>query len=211
MNDRTCIVSRKSGPAEDMIRFVADPQGVIVADLKGRLPGRGCWVTARRSLVQQAADRNLFARALKAKVSVPADLADGIDALLVDALTGMMGLARKAGQLVTGATKVDAAVRSGRVNAVMHASDAAPDGVAKIDRACRAAEAAGGGPVAAFHLLSADEMAVLSADGRVIHLAVLAGQAGEGVVKRAKMLDRFRDGGENGQIAGKPAKETETE
>lgn len=211
MNDRTCIVSRKSGPAEAMIRFVADPQGVIVADLKGQLPGRGCWVTAERAFVQQAADRNLFARALKSKVSVPPDLVSGIDALLVSALTGMMGLARKAGQLVVGSTKADAAVRSGQAIAVLHATDAAPDGIRKIDQARHALAEAGGGQIAAFQLLPADDMAVLSAGGQVIHVAVLAGQAGEGVVKRAKMLDRFRNGVENGLRAGEPAKETETE
>jgi len=211
MNDRTCIVSRKSGPAETMIRFVADPQGVIVADLRGQLPGRGCWVTAERAFVQQAADRNLFARALKSKVSVPADLVSGIDALLVSALTGMMSLARKAGQLVVGSTKADAAVRSGQAIAVLHATDAAPDGIRKMDQARHALAEAGGGQIAAFQLLPADDMAVLSAGGQVIHVAVLAGQAGEGVVKRAKMLDRFRNGVENGLRAGEPAKETETE
>lgn len=194
-----------------MIRFVADPQGVIVADLKGRLPGRGCWVTAERALVQQAVDKNLFARALKMKVSVPEDLAGGIDVLLQSALTGMMSLARKAGQLVVGATKADAAIRSGQAIAVLHATDAAPDGIRKIDQARHAVGMAGDGQIMAFQLLSADDMAVLSAGGQVIHVAVLAGQAGEGVVKRAKMLDRFRNGAENGQIAGNPAKETETE
>lgn len=194
-----------------MIRFVADPQGVIVADLKGQLPGRGCWVTAHQAVVQQAVDKNLFARALKSKVSVPSNLVSGIDSLLVSALTGMMNLARKAGQLVVGATKADAAVRSGQAIAVMHATDAAPDGVRKLDQARHATADVGGSQIAAFQLLSAEEMSVLAAGGQVIHLAVLAGQAGEGVVKRAKMLDRFRNGAENGQMAGKPAKETETE
>ncbi len=194
-----------------MIRFVADPQGGVVADLKGQLPGRGCWVTARRALVQQATEKNLFARALKARVTVSPDLPGEIDVLLVSALTGMMGLARKAGQIVIGASKVDAAVRSGQAIAVFHATDAAPDGVRKIDQARRAFSAGEEAQTAVFQLLSADEMAVLAAGGHVIHLAVLAGQAGEGVVKRAKMLDRFRNGAENDQMAGKPAKETETE
>ncbi len=206
MNDRTCIVSRQSGPAEGMIRFVAGPDGQVVADLKGNLPGRGCWVTARRDLVQQASAKNLFARALKSKVTVPPDLAGDIDGLLVRALTGMLSLARKAGQLVSGAAKVDAAVRSGEAIAVFHAADAASDGVRKIDQARHAVATAGGAEVPAFRLLSAAEMAVLGAGGEVIHLATLAGQAGEGVVKRAKMLDRYRNGAEIG-----PARETETE
>ncbi len=206
MKDRTCIVSRKHGPAHRLIRFVADPQGRVVADLKATLPGRGCWVTAQHDFVRRAADRNLFARALKTNVDVPADLAEEVDALLAVALTGMMGLARKAGQLVTGAAKVEAAVRAGEAIAVFHAVEAAPDGIRKLDQARRAAVAGGDGPIPAFRLLSADEMAVLGGGGEVIHLAVLAGQAGEGVVKRAKMLDRYRGETENGR-----ARETETE
>ena len=211
MNDRTCIVTRQNGPADDMIRFVADPEGRVVADLKAHLPGRGCWVTARRAMVQRAVDKKLFARALKAPVAAPADLADEVDRLIAAGLVGMMGLARKAGQLVGGAAKVEAAVRSGSAIAVLHAVDASADGVRKIGQARHARVAAGGSAVAAFHLLRADEMAVLGSGGDVIHVAVLAGQAGEGVVKRAMMLDRFRSGAEDGRIAGMPAEETETE
>jgi len=211
MNDRTCIVTRKNGPADGMIRFVADPQGRVVADLKGRLPGRGCWVTARHDLVQRAARGNLFARALKTRVTVPADLADEVDGLMVTALLGMMSLARKAGQLVSGAAKVDAAVRSGEAVAVFHAAEAAADGVRKIDQARHARFEAAGAAIPAFHLLPVDEMAILGSGGQVIHLAVLAGQAGEGVVKRAMMLDRFRHTAQPGQMAGTPAEETDTE
>ena len=211
MNDRTCIVTRKRGTADGMIRFVADPDGNVVADIRARLPGRGCWVTAERACLRQAMKRNLFARALKAKVTVPADLDATVDTLLVSALTGMISMARKAGQVVTGATKVDATVRSGRAIAVFNATDAAAGGVRKIEQACRVATASGGGEISAFRLLSADELAIVMAGGNVIHLAVLAGQAGEGVVKRAKMLDRYRNGAENGHTAGRPAQETDTE
>ena len=211
MNDRTCIVSRKTGSANDMIRFVADPEGTIVPDLKGQLPGRGCWVTAERSFVQQAVDRGLFARALKSQVEAPAELADQIDTIMVSSLIGMMSLARKAGQVLTGATKVDSAVRSDQCLAVLHATDASADGIRKLEQARHAIAALGGREIPAFQLLSAEEMSVLASGGQVIHLAVLAGQAGEGVVKRAKMLDRFRNGAKHGQMAGKPAEETDTE
>ncbi|WP_419907396.1 RNA-binding protein [Hoeflea sp.] len=211
MNDRTCIVTRQSGPADQMIRFVADPEGVVVPDLKARLPGRGCWVTAERRHVQRAAQKNLFARALKVDATVPESLDETVDSLLVSALTGMIAMARKAGQVVTGAGKVEAAIRSGQAIAVMHATDAAPDGVRKMDQARHAAMASQGAEIRSFRLLSSDELAIVMADGNVIHLAVLAGQAGEGVVKRAKMLDRYRNGAENGHIAGVPAQETETE
>ncbi|PLU83733.1 DNA-binding protein, partial [Sinorhizobium medicae] len=63
-NNRTCIVTRESGSPEELIRFVAGPDGVVVADLKRQLPGRGCWVKAERQLVEKAVAKKLFARAL---------------------------------------------------------------------------------------------------------------------------------------------------
>ena len=66
MNERTCIVTRRAGEAEDLIRFVAGPDLAVVPDLKRNLPGRGCWVTAERRHVDEAVRKKLFARALKA-------------------------------------------------------------------------------------------------------------------------------------------------
>ncbi|MGL4487855.1 MAG: DUF448 domain-containing protein, partial [Rhizobiaceae bacterium] len=63
MNDRTCIVTRKAGSADELIRFVAAPDGSVVADLKRNLPGRGCWVSADRKTVELAIKKNAFARA----------------------------------------------------------------------------------------------------------------------------------------------------
>jgi len=37
---RTCVVSRKPAAETELIRFVLDPEGRVVADLKRRLPGR---------------------------------------------------------------------------------------------------------------------------------------------------------------------------
>ncbi len=51
MNGRMCIVSRRSLPADALIRFVAGPDGQVVPDLKRRLPGRGAHLEARRAVV----------------------------------------------------------------------------------------------------------------------------------------------------------------
>ena len=197
MNGRTCIVTRQAGTPDTLIRFVAGPDGVVVPDLKRQLPGRGCWIGAERSRIEQAMAKNLFARALKRKVTVPADLADQIDRLLVGQLAGMMNLGRKAGQFISGTMKVDAAVRSGAALAVFHSLDAAKDGVRKIDQARKAwhlgmeTEA----EIPSFRPFGGAEMEELMGQNAFIHAAALAGQAGEGVVKRANLLERYRNGG----------------
>ena len=93
MNERTCIVTRKSGAPDDLIRFVAGPDSALVPDLKRNLPGRGCWVTADRLHVERAAAKKLFARALKAEIQVPADIGDMVDRLLARAALELRGTA----------------------------------------------------------------------------------------------------------------------
>ncbi len=197
VNDRTCIVTREATSPDDLIRFVAGPDGRIVPDLKRRLPGRGCWVKADRALVERAVAKKIFARALKADVKADADLPQTVDRLLVADMAGMMHMARKAGQFVSGATKVDAAIRAGAAVAVFHASDAAADGVRKLDQARKAWKLGNDreDDIPAFSQLTAAELDEVLGQNAFIHACALAGQAGEGVVKRANLLEQYRMGG----------------
>jgi predicted RNA-binding protein YlxR (DUF448 family) len=198
MSGRMCIVTREKSErnSDDFIRFVAAPDGTVMADLKRDLPGRGCWVKAEKAIVEKAVTKKLFARALKREVIVPPSLADDLDKLLAQQLAGMMNLSRKAGQFITGSSKVDTAIRSGQAIAVFHASDAAADGVRKIDQARKAwhlgmeTEA----EIPSFRLFKMAEMEVLMGQNAFIHAAALAGQAAEGVVRRANLLEWYRNG-----------------
>ena len=196
-NGRMCIVTRESGSPEELIRFVASPDGLLVPDLKRQLPGRGCWVKAERAMVEKAVAKKLFNRALKRELVVDPNLGAMIERLLVVQMTGMMNLARKAGQFITGSSKVDAAIRSGQAIAVFHATDAAADGVRKIDQARKAwhlgmeTEA----EIPSLRLQTEAEMEELMGQNAFIHACALAGQAGEGVVKRANLLEQYRMGG----------------
>lgn len=196
-NGRMCIVTRESGDTDMLIRFVAGPDGTVVPDIRRQLPGRGCWVAAKRELVDRAVAKNLFARALKTDVKADAALGALVEKLLAQQCAGMMNMARKAGQFVTGASKVDGAVRSGQAVGVFHSLDAAADGVRKIDQARKARHLGmeTESEIPSFHLFDGVEMEELMGQNAFIHACALAGQAGEGVVKRAKMLERYRDGG----------------
>ena len=197
VNDRTCIVTRESGSPETLIRFVAGPDRRVVPDLKRQLPGRGCWVKADRALVDRAVQKKLFARALKTEAKADADLGALVDRLLAADLVGMMNMARKAGQFVSGAMKVDAAVRAGAALAVFHAADAAADGVRKIDQARKAWKLGTNAEedIPSFSLFTGAELDEVMGQNAFIHACALAGQAGEGVVKRANLLEQYRTGG----------------
>ncbi|MGR9170097.1 RNA-binding protein [Rhizobium sp. KDH_Rht_773_N] len=204
VNGRMCIASRESGSPDELIRFVAAPDGTVVPDLKRELPGRGCWVKMDRSLVDKAVAKKLFARALKADVKAADDLGERVERLLLHQLLQMMNMARKAGQLITGSAKVDAAIRSGAALAVFHSTDAAADGVRKIDQARKAWHLGmeTEEEIPSFRLFSESEMEGVMGQNAFIHAAVLAGQAGEGVVKRAKMLEQYRNGGQSRAAGG---------
>jgi predicted RNA-binding protein YlxR (DUF448 family) len=168
---RRCILTGTVQPKDTMIRFVVAPDGGVVPDLEGSLPGRGLWLTAERAVVEKAMARKAFARAARRPVQVDADLADRLATLLARRCLNLIGLARRAGQAVAGFEKVREALRAGRVGRsgspalLLAAGDGAADGRSKL-RAL-----AGGLPV----LEDFDAAALGAALGRdlVVH-AVLA-------------------------------------
>jgi uncharacterized protein len=189
---RRCALTRARLPKADLIRFVLAPSGEIVPDLKERLPGRGVWVTAAHDSVVEAAKRNVFARALKTPVTVPAGLAATVGRLLAEHALGALGLANKAGEIVFGATKVEEAVAKGRATALVHASDASEDGCRKLDAKFRAnARDAGRLPVRVF---TADQLDLASGRTNVIHAAVIQGGAAAKFLAGAARVENYRRG-----------------
>src|SRR2546423_7395863 len=96
--ERLCALTREVKPIDELIRFVAAPDGAIVPDLKRRLPGRGVWVTATRSAVNEAVKRNVFARSLKREVRAARDLGAEVERQLESAALDALGIAHKAGR-----------------------------------------------------------------------------------------------------------------
>ena len=81
---RRCLVSGEVADKAALVRFVAAPDGRLVPDLAGRLPGRGLWVGAKRELVDRACRRGHFARAARTKAlaMIEPGLSDRIEHLL---------------------------------------------------------------------------------------------------------------------------------
>jgi hypothetical protein len=58
--------------------------------------------------------RGLFARAAKAQIKAPAELADQVEALLKSRLLSGLGLAKRGGDLISGFEKVSSAISVGQ-------------------------------------------------------------------------------------------------
>jgi predicted RNA-binding protein YlxR (DUF448 family) len=206
-NARRCALSRKSLPKEELIRFVRGPEGDVVPDLKGRLPGRGVWIEATKPAVADAVRRNAFARSLKAEVKVSADLADRVGRFLDEAALAALALANKAGEAVFGTAKVEEAIARGRVLALVHARDSAPDGCRKLDAKFRAKM----GPKvpSPVTLFASSELDLASGRSNVIHAAVIQGGAAAKFLAAASRVERYRGG--SGAFANRTGSDTDKE
>lgn len=189
---RRCALTRARRPKDDLIRFVLGPDGLVVPDLKEKLPGRGVWLTAAHDSVAEAAKRNVFARALKTQAKASPDLAALVDRLLAEAALGAFALAKKAGEVVFGHAKVEEALAKAPVLALVHAREAAEDGCRKLDGKARAARAGAGIP--AIRALGTDELGLASGRTNVIHAALIQGGAARRFLAAAQRLERYRKG-----------------
>ena len=139
-SERSCIVTREAGAASDLMRFVRDPEGRVVPDLKGKLPGRGAWVTPTAALLGEAVKRRLFTRAFKQEAVASPTLVQDVESALERDLLGALALANKAGAVTMGFFKVEAALAARRAAALIHAREAAQDGRRKLAAALRKAD-----------------------------------------------------------------------
>ena len=187
--ERLCIVSRTVKPIAEMIRFVVGPDGVVVADLKHRLPGRGVWVTATREALATAMARNAFARGFKRPVRVPGDVVEATARLLARGALDALSIARKAGLVQVGFTRAEAAVRAGDAVALIHASDGADNGVRKL--AAAAKRCADDAQLPRIELFTSAQLGLALGRSNVIHAALLAGPASETFLARYHSLQRF--------------------
>ncbi|HWJ20159.1 MAG TPA: RNA-binding protein [Geobacterales bacterium] len=131
---RTCIVDRERKEKPSLLRFVLSPQEEVVPDVKGNLPGRGVWVTARNHIVADAVKRRAFQRAFRKQVTVSDSLSLEVERLFKRSALERLSICNKAGLLVVGFAKVEEALKRHEIVALLHADTAATDGKAKLDR-----------------------------------------------------------------------------
>jgi predicted RNA-binding protein YlxR (DUF448 family) len=190
--ERFCAATGTVRPVAEMIRFVLSPDGSVVPDLKRRLPGRGIWITATRQALAKAIARKAFARSFKRDVGVVGNLVETTERLLERAALEALGIAHKAGKVALGFAKVEAALAHNAV-ALVHASDAAPDGVRKLgDVLWR--EGLERGQIAVVRQFSSAQLDLALGRPNVIHAALLSGPESKAFLARSARLESFRAG-----------------
>lgn len=199
-----CAVTRQVAAIDDLIRFVVSPTGEPVADLKRKLPGRGLWVSLSHAAVAEAARRNVFAKSFKRDIQVPKTLADDVERLMLRSVAEALAMAAKAGQVVSGFSKVEGAIEGRQAVALIHATDGAPDGIRKLNARLAAVNRENTAESTNFPIVSAlttNELDLALGRANVVHAALLAGSAGKTFLARCQTLTRFRmtGGGNSGE------------
>ena len=176
--ERTCVLTRRKGTRDSLIRLALGPDGEVGPDVRARAPGRGAWISVGRAELDAANAKGklkaALARAFKAgDLKVPADLGDRTERALRQAALDRLGLEARGGTLINGADRIEAAARAGQVHLLIHAADAREDGRKTLDQALRVGARAGGAE--ARGLIFPEDRSILSmALGRenVVHVAL---------------------------------------
>ena len=187
---RTCIATRATRGVDEMIRFVAAPDGMVTPDLRRKLPGRGVWVTASSSAVAEAVKTKAFARGLKTQVKIPDDLPGLVGQLLRAQALQALSLANKAGAVICGAAKIEGGAGRGYA-ALAHAAEASVNGIEKLERAVRG-KSRDGVAIPAIRLFTGDELSLSLGREHVVHAALVTGAPARNFLARARAAERYR-------------------
>jgi uncharacterized protein len=207
--ERTCILTRRKGTKDELIRLALGPDGGIAPDVRSRAPGRGAWIGVTRAEVDAANAKGKLKGALQRafktqEVTVPADLGERTEAALRQSALDRLGMEARSGNLINGAERVETAARSGKVALLIHAADAGEDGRRKLDQSWRVG---GGGPQGVIFPEPRTILSMALGRDNVVHVA-LTDPAAASRVQHA--LARWRNfiGPDRGLEGGEPALRT---
>ncbi len=181
---RRCLLTGESLPKDELIRFVVSPEGVLVADIDERLPGRGLWLSADIDMIGRARATHSFARAARCSVTIPDDLEDQVAGQLRRKCLQLIGMARRAGQIAAGFQQVSERLGQHkdrpRDGILLAASDGAEDGRAKLRRLAEG--------MLVVERFSAEELGHALGRDHVVHAVIDGGGLAERLARELKRL-----------------------
>ncbi len=120
---RKCLVTGAIIPKQDLIRFVVDPEKILIADIKQTLPGRGYWVKADRQTILKAIQKNIFTKKIDEKFTIDKNLLLRIETQIKNKVLQYISLSRKAGQAIFGFDKIKASLLNQSIHLLIQAED----------------------------------------------------------------------------------------
>ena len=193
-SERKCLATGEPQPKQGLIRFVMGPDGQVVPDVMGKLPGRGVYVASSREALATAVKKKLFARGFKAQVQVPEELVQEVERQVVRRLIELISLARKSGDAVSGFERVKDWLAKEEAQVLIQASDGSGRGKSKLSTPYKGKF---------IGCLTADELGMAFGRQTAIHAALASGGLSKRVVDEAQRLQGLREMvGGNGRTEG---------
>jgi predicted RNA-binding protein YlxR (DUF448 family) len=158
----TCIITGQVRPLTDLVRCVVAPDKTIMIDLDEKLPGEFMWMTASKDVFKKAIWRNSFTTILRDSVITPKDLADKTELGLLKKSLETLGLAKKAGILITGFAKCEEWLHSDPATVYCVASDASDHGRKKLQKS----------HVATINCFTNAQLSAALGDVNIMHVAL---------------------------------------
>ena len=204
--ERTCVLSRRKGTKDELIRLALAPDGSVHPDVRARAPGRGAWIGVNRRELDEANAKGKLKAALQRafktnSVTVPADLGQRTEAALRQGALDRLGMEARSGNLINGSDKIENAARSGKVHLLLHASDAGEDGNRTLDQAWRVG---GGEPRGVIFPEGRTILSLALGRENVVHIALTDPAAASRVSHALKRWRAFT-GPDRGLGGGEPA------
>lgn len=133
---RTCLGCRGTLQKDALIRYALSPEGEVFADYRQKLPGRGAYTCISPACLGEAIRRGQFERVFRGRCDRPEF--DSLRASLLSQFEGrilnLLGMARKAGQIVAGSNQVLMALdRSGELAVILLARDISAGVAEKVE------------------------------------------------------------------------------
>ncbi|WP_323777522.1 RNA-binding protein [Leisingera sp.] len=183
-SERKCIATGEIQPKQGLIRFVMGPDGQVVPDVMGKLPGRGVYVASSRAALETAVKKKLFSRSFKAQVQVPDDLVQEVERQVARRLVELISLARKSGDAVSGFERVKDWLYKEDARVLIQASDGSGRGKSKLSTPYKGKF---------IGCLTADELGLAFGRQTAIHAALASGGLSKRVVDEAQRLQGLRE------------------
>ncbi len=180
---RKCISSGEVKDTSVLLRFVVGPEKSIVADVFGKLPGKGIWVTCDQELIKKAVKEGLFSSAARKSVNVSETLIYDVEKLITQRVISLLSLARKSGHAVSGYEKVKSWLAKEVALVLIQSREGSVRGKSKLST-----------PKGGIFIgwLGSAEISLAFGKQTVIHCALASGGITQRVVNEARRLKGLR-------------------
>ena len=184
----TCIVSGTELPKKDMLRLVVSPDGVLLCDVKGKLPAEGIFIQADEDIMRLAFSQGLIQKHLSVVIPDDFDIAQfiqNIKNLLDNRIAEWLSMANKSGSLVAGFVKVEKALRNGEIILLIQAGDASDDGRKKLRNIANRDN------IAIDESMTRDFLSNALAKSDAVHIGILHTQFSREILRESRRLAGF--------------------